>query len=451
MTIKNNFIMSGRYELMKKLGEGSDGTVYLARHHSLELERAIKVFPKRTGAASLFAISEANVLKTIQHPGIPTIYDFEEDQHNYYLVEEYIRGESLSQFLLHQQSISQSLFFQFCEQLCEIFGYLHTLCPSPILYQDLKPEHILICGLQLKLIDFSVSSFLANPGNDLPHFGNTAFSAPELTSSHVTKASDIYSIGRIMQYMADHVDPALSPNILTIIQKATSAEPARRYETADELNSALQQANDNNGRMHPRQTIAVLGSYPGCGATHIAASLTCALGAMGHKAVYYEENYSDSLRKAIPHLHGVSEREGCYLYKCFKGYPRYGEGVALTRRAADISVVDYGCEPPPALTADCILLVCGGGAWHRDQTAMPALPSGLLKKRLRVVANLCDRKAAIYYARRLDAPVYLYPFDPTPFEADKGKRRFAEWLSYQKGGRELFSHMRSHISRLREQ
>ena len=179
MKDNNNFILSGKYEILKPLGCGSNGTVYLARHQSLGIDRAIKFFPKNA-AQSPFAISEAQVLKTVQHPGIPTIYDFEEDESFYYLVEEYIQGDSLEQFLLHQPSISRVLFYQFCEQLCDIFSYLHTLCPSPILYQDLKPEHIIVCGLQIKLIDFSVASFITNSGNDFNHFGNADFSAPEL-------------------------------------------------------------------------------------------------------------------------------------------------------------------------------------------------------------------------------------------------------------------------------
>lgn len=452
MKIKDKFILSGRYELLQLLGEGSDGTVYLARHRSLELERAVKVFPKKNDTPPLFAVSEANVLKTIRHPGIPTIYDLEEDQNNYYLVEEYIRGESLSQFLLHQKSISLNLFLQFCEQLCDIFEYLHTLIPNPILYQDLKPEHIIVSGTQLKLIDFSVSAFLADSGDDIQHFGNTAFSAPELSGTGpLTRASDIYSIGRIMQYMADYVDTAVSRNILTIIQKATSAAPEHRYETVGALASAIQQVHDNNGRMHLRQTIAVLGSYPGCGATHIAIALTAQLNALGHRTVYFEENYSDSLRKSVPHLRGAYEREGCYIYRSFQGYPRYGAGIGLKLRTADISILDYGCDVPDSLAAaDRILLVCGGAPWHRDSLALPGLPSEVLQKRLKIVANLCGRDSAIYFAKRYNAPVYLYPFDPDPFEAGGGKQKFAEWLSYRKGGIGRFLCVRNLASRFRE-
>lgn len=86
-----NLILSDRYELIRPLGQGECGSVFLVRQQSLEQYRAMKRFPKNTSAQPLFAISEAQILKSVQHPGIPTIYDFEEDESFYYLVEEYIR------------------------------------------------------------------------------------------------------------------------------------------------------------------------------------------------------------------------------------------------------------------------------------------------------------------------------------------------------------------------
>lgn len=449
MKATNEFILSGRYELLRPLGHGSDGIVYLARHLSLEMERAIKVMPKKS-APSLFAISEANVLKAIQHPGIPIIYDLEQDESNYYLVEEYIRGESLDQFLLHQQSISQNLFFKFCEQLCDIFQYLHTLCPCPILYQDLKPEHIIVSGMQIKLIDFSVSSFISNSENDSKHFGNVAFSAPELLANRKpTPASDIYSIGRLIEWMTRYVDTALPQSVLTIIHKATSAEPDLRYETVDDLSSAIHQANDNRGGMHLRQTIAVIGSHSGCGTTHIAVSLVCALNALGQTAIYYEKNSTDTLRKAVCHMPHMWEQNGCYYQGYFAGYPLYGEGVTVPEPATGITVHDYGHHIPPTLSAaDQVLFVCGGAPWHRFDTSLFLQFPTSIKKRLHIVANLCDRKSALYYAKRLDAPVFLYPYDTNPFGFGSDKRRFVDWLFHQKGDWGLFLHVKNLLYRL---
>lgn len=449
MKTTNDFILSGRYQILETLGQGSDGIVYLARHLSLESDRAIKVFPKNA-APSLFKISEANILKAIRHPGIPIIYDLEEDESSYYLVEEYIQGESLAQFLLHQQSISRNLFFQFCEQLCSIFHYLHSLCTNPIIYRDLKPEHIMVCGMQLKLIDFSVSSFISDSENDFTHFGNMAFSAPELRQRcKASPSSDLYSIGKVMEFMARYTDTALSQNILTIIQKATHAEPELRYETVEQLASAIQQANDNTGRMHLRQTIAVIGSHSGCGTTHIAISLVCALNALGQTAVYYEKNSTDALRTAVRHMPRMRERDGCYFCGCFVGYPLYGEGVEVPTPSAGIAVLDYGCEIPSSFAAaDRILFVCGGAVWRRFDIFTPDQLPKSWKERLHIAANLCDRKSAVHYAKAYQAPVYLYPFDTDPFAPSADKKRFVGWLNYRKGARGIFLYIRNLLYQL---
>lgn len=450
MIKENEYILSGRYQILKTLGQGSDGTVYLARHHSLETERAIKVFPK-PNASSLFTISEANVLKSLQHPGIPTIYDLEEDECYYYLVEEYIQGESLEQFLLHQRFISQNLFMNLCEQICSIFHYLHTL-PSPIVYQDLKPEHIIVCGLEIKLIDFSVSSFITNSGNDFKGFGNVAFSAPELFAGQpATFGSDIYSIGKIMDFLSHYVDIPLPQNLLTIIQKASNADPDLRFETVEDLHTAIQQANAPKVKTYLRQTIAVIGSHSGCGTTHIAISLVCALNNLGQTAIFYEKNATDCLRKAIPNLKRVWEEDGYYFSGCFIGLPQYGNGVLIPDHRSQFAILDYGTHISEELiSADQILFVCQGAPWHRDDAKiMTGLP-GHLKKRLKVIANLCDREAAITLAQLVNAPIYRYPYQPNPFKVCQESKDFARWLYPKKGDTGLFFHIKNHFSRNRE-
>ena len=438
-----NLILSGRYEILDTLGHGNDGIVYLVRHRSLELNRALKQFPKRD-APSLFAISEAKILKTIQHPGIPTIYDFEEDESFFYLVEEYIQGVSLEEFLLHQQSISQNLFFNFCEQLCDIFAYLHTLCPNPIVYQDLKPEHIIVCGLQIKLIDFSVASFIANSGNDFNHLGNHTFSAPELAlGGPVTAVSDIYSIGKIIQFMLPFVNAPLSRNILYITQKATNPEPAFRYQTVCELSDVLNKMKESLGKTHLSQNIAVIGSHSGCGCTHIAISLVSMLNYLGHPAVYQEENWTNCLRKALVEMEHIQEHDGCYYYQCFQGYPKYDTGIEIPAPESALCVMDYGCTYTleDLVSADLVLYVCGGALWHRADAMIEDQIIKHLGARLKFVANLCDRNSAVYYARKISAPVYPYPFDTGIFQANENKLDFVHWLSLEKGRKYSLLHL----------
>ena len=449
--INKNLILSGRYELIRPLGQGEAGSVFLVRQQSLEQYRAMKQFPKQTCAQPLFAISEAQILKSVQHPGIPTIYDFEEDESFYYLVEEYIQGDTLEQFLLHQQSISQNQFFYFCEQLCDIFAYLHTLRPSPILYRDLKPEHIIVCGTQLKLIDFSVASFAAISGKDFNRFGNVDFSAPELfTGSPATLSCDLYSIGKIMEFMMPFLDVSTNRTIYPIIQKAISADPCLRYESPQALCSALRHVRNTSGQTHLRQTIAVIGSHHGCGATHIAVTLATTLSYLGIHTVYQEKNTSNDLRKAVAALDPIWEKNGCYFYHNFTGFPKYDDGIEIPAPDAQILVADYGCafSPSDLAMADHLVYVCGGAVWHRDDAREKALLFKPLETRLHIIANLCDRTSAIYFARTFSQPVYPYPYHTNVFRADETTLDLVRWLKPEEGQNRLFLRFKNHISRL---
>lgn len=159
------------------------------------------------------------------------------------------------------------------------------------------------------MIDFSVASFAAISGKDFNHFGNVDFSAPELISGKpVTLRSDIYSIGKIMEYMMPYLDAATNRSIYPKIQKAISADPDLRYESPQALYSALKEVIETTGRTHLRQTIAVVGSHSGCGATHIAIALVTTLNYLGISAIYQEKNWSNDLRKTVAQLKHVWEK-----------------------------------------------------------------------------------------------------------------------------------------------
>ena len=78
----NKQLLFGKYELIKSLGTGSSGSVTLVRHVSMDQDRALKTIPKDS-AFSSSALSEARLLKSLDHPSVPHIYDFEEDESCY--------------------------------------------------------------------------------------------------------------------------------------------------------------------------------------------------------------------------------------------------------------------------------------------------------------------------------------------------------------------------------
>lgn len=441
MNKTTSFILSGKYEVIGTLGNGASGTVYLARHHSLESERAIKVIPK-TPADQCSALFEARLLKSIHHPGIPMIYDIEEDHENYYLVEEYIQGESLEEYLLHQTFISQNFFYMCSLQLCEIYIYLHTFLSDPVLYQDLKPAHIIVCGNQIKLIDFGVTCSVTSSGNNFKHFGNVDFSAPEnFFHGALSIAADVFSIGKMMEYLSGFTEIPLSGSTQHIIQKATETEPALRYETVEQLAQEIKKEITKIGQPHLLSSIAVVGSFSGCGATHFSLSLVSTLNFMGQQACYFEKNTSDSLRKmhaALPHMR---EKDGCLLYRTFCGYPNYGPGIQLPETAWDITVTDYGCAPDLRELAhtDLILFLCADAPWRRQDARIQNEFLDEHRDHLKIICNPGTRQASKLYAKELALPIYPYFYDKDPFVITPEKMAFVSRLLNQKGRISLFS------------
>lgn len=389
-------------------------------------------------------LSEADLLKNLNHPGIPLIYDIDEDDDYIYMIEEYIQGESLDTFVLHQKNISQELIMKLGIQLCDILDYLHHLSPYPILYQDLKPEHIILCGNQLKLIDFGIASFFTDSGNYFQIYGTDGFAAPEaLAGSPITPAADIYGIGKVLAFLADAANPRCSNQLLRIIRCATSVRPYERYPTVSDLKSALScaQQKTHQHASHLIGNIAVLGSRSGAGATHFAVSLTSVLRKKDISTLYLPVDNADTLEKAAQINRSFKEQDGRFYYEYFKGMPNYGEGVLLPSIEEDCLVLDYGthtASPSELETTDMIFFILNGGDWDVAQTVPLAKQLALLPQTV-FVCNHGNRQAAHDYARLLNRRVYCFPCDPNPYHISKEKERLISNIFHKEGGKSYFS------------
>lgn len=434
MTDFNNTTLFNKYLVIRQLGQGSFSSVYLVRHLSLDQERAVKIIPQDQfdSDSTLF---EARLLKSLNHPGIPGIYDIEKDESFYYIVEEYIQGDSLDKFLFHQPIISTGLFFTICRQLCDIFSYLHNVQPGPVIYRDLKPEHIIVCGDCIKLIDFGISSYVSINGNNFNSMGNLSFSAPECFSGNeATLASDIFSIGRIIKYMSEHLATEPSPGLQQIIQKSTSLDPASRYETVDQLSQALEKANNYSCGEHLINSIAVVGSHSGCGATHIAFSIVSFLNYQGYSAVYVENDETGNLQSVPEYDSDFYEKNGWIFCRLFAGIPHFGPGIKRVLPNDRTLVFDYGSNYSDDIkNADIVLLVCGGSVWQQksiSQTYHQLHDKGIKPT---IVANLCSKRQCQNLARLMDKRVFCYPWEQDPFYISKDKKRLFKQLLFKKG------------------
>lgn len=431
--------LSDRYEILSTLGSGATSTVYLARHRKLKTLRAIKCIPRQMALSSSIS-SEANLLRTLTFPGIPILYDLEEDETSIYLIEEYVNGESLEAFVLHSSIISENFLLQTGIQLCDIFLYLHELKPDPILYVDLKPDHIIVCGDSIKLIDFGSAIFLKETGNSIPLFGTTEYAAPELVEQALPSfASDLYSIGMVLAYLYRAASQPGSFELSRIIQKATATSVITRYRTVRELKEALLELRPDTCRTHLLQSIGIISSNPGVGATHLAVSVTSVLNKNNYSCFYEEKNNHNSLSSMIQGNSHFVEQNGVLCYQYFRAVPHYGESIRLPAVPSGISIKDYGVYDPiiELDSNEALLYLFGSRDWELERAYAIGEQISCWNHVI-FICNYGDAHTAKNFARHFHRNVYCFPLDADPFRITREKELLLLDLLALKGGHKPF-------------
>lgn len=212
-------LLKDRYHIVGQLGKGGMGAVYQAED-TLFRSRAIAVkemsqeglsAQQRNDAAADFK-REAHMLAELHHPGLPTIYDYFSDAGRWYLVMDFIAGETLEDYLAHttQGWLAEQEALAIGQQLCDVLLYLHTRQP-PIIFRDLKPANVMYTAdKHIYLIDFGIARHF-KPGQlrDTVAFGSAGYAAPEqYGKTQTTPCSDIYSLGAILHQCLSGNDPA---------------------------------------------------------------------------------------------------------------------------------------------------------------------------------------------------------------------------------------------------
>ena len=430
-------ILFGKYIVTGLLGAGANGQVYLARHRILEQDRAIKRIPKSMPDRSGF-LSEATLLKSLKHPGIPIIYDIEEDETYYYIVEEYVRGESLEAYVLHQTTISLKFILQIGRQLCDIMAYLHAL-PTPVIYQDLKPEHIIVYGDQIKIVDFGIASYVSTNGNPYQSYGTACYAAPEKRLGLPCDVrTDIYGIGVVLRFLVQFLPPEEhSARLDAVIERALADHMEARFETVGLLLEQLQEEivietdQISEGKKHLIKNLAVIGMRAGIGATHVAISCNVYLNATGADCLYVEQNQKGDLRRMANSGRMRCDRKMDGI-SCgdFLGTASQGKGREWMERERGCLIRDFGTFESTDIeleTCDGIFLVLGGREWEMEQ-ALQLYERLQLRKHLIPIVNYGNEWAAGCYARQWRRSVYCFPLDGNPMVLSREKRRFFETL-----------------------
>jgi serine/threonine-protein kinase len=258
--------LQSRYRILRQIGGGGMAEVYLAEDTRLPGRRcAIKemspaqLAPQNRQWAILAFQQEAQILARLAHTGLTAVTDFFAEGGNWYLVMEYVDGETLEDRLERTPGKCLALpdALHIVYQLCDVLEYLHQQNP-PVIFRDLKPGNVMLT-LQgdVKLIDFGVARFF-KPGQtrDTVNLGTPGFAAPEQYGGkgQTDPRTDVYSLGVLLHHVLTGYDPAATPfnlppaqtinsavpaEIEAIIQRAIQIAPDLRFQSMAELRQAL--------------------------------------------------------------------------------------------------------------------------------------------------------------------------------------------------------------------
>lgn len=238
-------ILDGKYKVVKLLGQGGMGTVYLCENIRLRNMWAIKEITMELGDGGDLP-AETEILKNLKHPCIPRVIDVFHEGGKAFIVEDYIEGDNIETIVSRTGSMKAEKVCEIALQLCDIIGYLHSLNP-PVIYRDLKPSNIMLTpDRKIMLIDFSISRlYKSNRESDTVAIGSKGYAAPEqYGTAQSGKQTDIYGLGATMYYMLTGQTPSRSASlgnieIERIIKKAMDPDMKNRYKSVDEMKAAI--------------------------------------------------------------------------------------------------------------------------------------------------------------------------------------------------------------------
>src|SRR5262245_48378929 len=218
-------LLVDRYKIVRRIGGGGMGSVYLAEDLNLAnrpvaVKEMIEMFADegaREKAIEDFK-REAELLARLDHPSIPTIYQyfFDGDRGRYYLVMKYIDGGDLAtRQRLSGGKVDEFTVTKWAIDTCDVLDYIHSQDP-PIIYRDLKPANLMIDSRsgRVMLVDFGIARFVAPSQKGVTAIGTMGYAPPELFAGNVEPRSDIYSLGATMFHLLTGKDPQDNPLLI---------------------------------------------------------------------------------------------------------------------------------------------------------------------------------------------------------------------------------------------
>ena len=207
--------IADRYLLQDIIGEGSYSIVFRGYDTQKHRKVAIKelkssgLTKEEADEAQQLFFNEINILKSLEHPGIPKVYDFFIFEDRHYMVMQWVKGESLLSVLERGETLSQGEAVHYMKQISDALVYLQKE-ERQVIYKDLKPSNILVNeNGNARIIDFGTARFYSPEKKKDTHvLGTPGYAPPEAyTGTQTDFSADVYSLGATFYHLTTGEEP----------------------------------------------------------------------------------------------------------------------------------------------------------------------------------------------------------------------------------------------------
>ncbi len=228
----------GRYEIIKELGQGAMGTVYLGKDPSIQRQVAIKTLNYAEIAAEELAevkarfFREAEAAGKLSHPNIVTIYDVGEDHDMAYIAMELLEGQDLTHCCQKGQLLPLKRVCNIVGRVAEALGYAHD---QQVVHRDIKPANIMLMkNDQVRVADFGIARVMSSSKTHTGViFGTPSYMSPEqVAGKKVDGRSDLFSLGIVFYEMLAGERPFTGESMSALLYAISNAEYVPLQEIA---------------------------------------------------------------------------------------------------------------------------------------------------------------------------------------------------------------------------
>jgi len=220
----------GRYEVVRELGQGAMGTVYLGRDPKINREVAIKTLnirdiePQQVDEVKSRFYREAEAAGGLNHPNIVTIYDAGEEHDLAYMAMEYLKGRTLAEYCVKEKLLAPAEVLRIAAEIADALAYAHD---NNVIHRDIKPANIMLVeDGKVKVTDFGIARVMSSSHTQTGTIlGTPSYMSPEQVSGKkVDGRSDQFSLGVVCYELLTGAKPFTGDNIGALMFNISKAD-----------------------------------------------------------------------------------------------------------------------------------------------------------------------------------------------------------------------------------